>query len=381
MLATLFLSLSVLLQVATVVLVLRLIPLSRARLAWVLISAAILVRTVRISIQLGLVLGGYTHPTSVLDEGLACLASLLLFVGAWTLAPLFQALRNSERQLQELLVESRNLQRAAQEANKAKDEFLAGVSHELRTPLTVLSSSLELLESPSGIMLPQALAMSRDATATLARLIEDLLDSAQIGAGRMKFVREPYSPRDCLNRATRFFMEPAREKGLELTSSVAAGVPEFVIGDGGRVVQVLNNLLDNALKFTREGRIRVVLSDSQFSDRGGRGLLFQVADTGCGIPTEKVDHVFQNFYQADMSPTRLYRGMGLGLGLSQALVEGMGGQIWIETTGPSGTTINFILPWAPIEAPDRDAAGRSGVVPGRSSSRLPNPSYAPVDKE
>ena len=371
MIAAILLLVSILLQCGAVYFALRLIPVSRGRTAWVLISAAIVLRAVRHLVQFGLILNGSITVPSTLDELLSTATSLLLVIGLWAVSPLFLAFQEAEKKNRALLEESRALQKAAQEADRAKDEFLTGVSHELRTPLTVLIGALDLAKEPSGAPQPQVLKMAWEAAQALRRLIEDLLDSARIGAGRLQFVNEPYSPQECLEKAVRYFQAAADSKGLRLRWEVSRGLPKYLMGDAERVSQVLRNLLDNAVKFTSQGEVRISLYDNGNSPDGKvRGLLYRVRDTGCGIPEDKLKRVFENFYQVDMSPTRLYRGMGLGLGLSQALVEGMGGRIWVEATGPGGTTISFVLPPRGTPEPSLPPPGESPntrkiVFPGR----------------
>lgn len=348
---TIILLASIGVQLVTVSLVLRLIPVSRGRLAWVLLASGIGVRAIRHIFRFGLILDGVLTTPSTLDEALNLMTSLLVLGGVWAIKPLFTTFQASERKTRELLKEARALQLAAQSAERSKDEFLAGVSHELRTPLTILIGALDLAEDPTGAPQPQVLKMARDAAGTLRRLIEDLLDSARLGTGRLQFLNEPFSLRECLDQAAGAFRSAAEKKGLTLNLEVSEEMPQYLMGDGERIRQVLRNLLDNAVKFTEKGRIDMLLCGYGSSPDGAvEGLLFQVRDTGCGIPEDKVPLVFKNFFQVDMSPTRLYHGMGLGLGLTQALVEGMGGRVWVEATSPSGTTVSVVLPLVPPDA-------------------------------
>ena len=189
-------------------------------------------------------------------------------------------------------------------------------------------------------------------------MINDILDFSKIEAGKLSL--DPIAVRPA-RRARRDPPDPgpaAHAKGLELACRIAPDVPDALVGDVGRLRQVLVNLVGNAIKFTERGEVVVAVVLEAASDGTGRRLRFVVADTGIGIPAEKLDAIFEPFEQADGSTTRRYGGTGLGLAISAKLVAMMGGQIWVESQPGRGSTFEFTV-----------ALGRAGV---RSTRRRPS---------
>lgn len=233
---------------------------------------------------------------------------------------------------------------AAEEANKAKSNFLANISHELRSPMQLVSGYAELLlddaqlDSSERRKLETILGSSRG----LVRIVDDLLDISKIGADKLELEAAEFDPLDLTRCTVDSFEEPAARKRLALLFSPAPGVPATVVGDAVRLRQVLVNLLDNAVRFTQAGEIEVSVriaavdgSPQSFE------LHFVVRDTGIGIPADRVEHVFEPFTQADSSTTREYGGTGLGLAVCRGLVKSMGGDISIDSTTGVGTTVRF----------------------------------------
>jgi signal transduction histidine kinase len=235
---------------------------------------------------------------------------------------------------------------AAEAANQAKSEFLANMSHEIRTPLAGALGMINLvLEMKIGDEERQFLEMARRAADSLLHLISDLLDFARVEAGIMKFEKKSFPVSRAIKTAMEAVTITAREKGLHLSWSMDAAVPEMLDGDEGRLRQVLVNLLGNAVKFTKDGKVEVAVRP--FCDPGapGRGfLVFSIRDTGIGIPPDHMEKIFGKFIQVDPSTTRRYGGTGLGLALSQQIVENMGGKIWAESRQGAGSTFSFTLP-------------------------------------
>jgi signal transduction histidine kinase/CheY-like chemotaxis protein len=247
----------------------------------------------------------------------------------------------ARKQAEKRLREAKN---AAEEASRAKSEFLANMSHEIRTPMTVFMSAIEhLLQIDRNPERRQLLGMADVSARRLRALIDDILDFSRIEARKVELEEGPFDLRACVREAIDMFTLPAREKDLTLESEVSADSPEKVLGDPNRVGQVLINLIGNAVKFTREGTVRVCVQPR------GDLLEFSVADTGIGIPKEKLPLIFESFSQVDMSFHRQHEGSGLGLAISKGLVELMGGEISIQSRLGEGSVFTFTVPLKTIE--------------------------------
>ncbi len=233
---------------------------------------------------------------------------------------------------------------AAEEASQAKSEFLANMSHEIRTPMTVFMAAVEhLLQTDRNPERRHLLGMADQSAKRLRSLIDDILDISRIEARKVEIEEAQFDLRDCIREAVEMFALPAREKGLQLEMEIEEEVPRTVVGDPDRLGQVLINLIGNAVKFTHKGVIRVCVQP-----RGGF-VEFAVADTGIGIPEDKLDLLFQSFSQIDASFTRQYGGTGLGLAISKELVELMGGEISVQSHKREGSVFTFSLPLKSVE--------------------------------
>ena len=256
----------------------------------------------------------------------------------------------------------RNAREAAVSASRSKSEFLANMSHEIRTPINGILGMTELaLETSLTRLQREYLGMVRSSADALLTVINDILDFSKIEAGKLDLERAPFRLRESLDDTICTLAQRAHAKELELACRIAPDVPDALVGDPGRLRQVLVNLIGNAIKFT--GRGEVVISVEAGPPVDGEVVLrFSVADTGVGIPEDKRRAIFEPFEQADGSTTRKYGGTGLGLSISSKLVALMEGRIGVEGEVGVGSTFRFTAKFG--LGPGEDGPGRADV-PGR----------------
>jgi len=218
------------------------------------------------------------------------------------------------------------------------------MSHEIRTPINGITGMTELaLATPLSTQQRNYLNAVKQSANALLTLLNDILDFSKIEAGRMELEKIPFRLRDVVGDAVQVLAVPASQKGLELVYRVAPDAPEQVLGDPGRLRQILVNLVGNAIKFTERGEVVVdVRGESPTTDAAL--LHFAVRDTGIGIPAEKRDCIFEAFRQCDSSTTRRFGGTGLGLTISAQIVHLLGGRMWVESEVGQGSTFHFAVP-------------------------------------
>jgi len=233
--------------------------------------------------------------------------------------------------------------REAEEANHIKSQFLANMSHEIRTPMNgIIGMTALALDAGPTPELQEYLSNIKISAQALLKILNDILDFSKIEAKKIELEALPFQLHHFIHEIISVQTLQAREKNLELIFDISPDIPLHLIGDPGRLRQIITNLVSNAIKFSKKGKIRLTVAEE--SRTHGRSVLhFTVSDSGIGIPESKQKQIFQAFSQADGSTTRQYGGTGLGLSISSQLVRLMGGQIWVESKPGKGSEFHFTV--------------------------------------
>ena len=262
-------------------------------------------------------------------------------------------------ELEELLIQSK----IETEKAKAKDIFLANMSHEIRTPLNAIIGFNDIL-SQSSLSPEQRKNVDIISTAsrTLSVIINDILDLSKLGSGKLELDRKPIHIEEVCKQVIKLESTRARSKGLKLFFSYDNEIPDLVKGDDIRLSQILINLLSNAIKFTETGHVELKVREGNRNGQEAE-IIFSVADTGIGIPEDKLDKVFERFSQAETYTTRMYGGTGLGLSIVQSLVELQHGRIMVSSKPGQGSVFSFTIPFEISQEGEAGAVRESGNHP------------------
>lgn len=285
------------------------------------------------------------RPPSLLHSS-GALTAIAVALGVLLLAlSWIYALRRSIRKQ---TAEIRVLLTKAEDASRAKSEFLANLSHEIRTPIHgIQGMHALLLESHLTAEQIEELTIAQDATAHLLAVLDDVLDLSRIEAGQMSLESLPFDPARVVRGAVRIFSPKAAQKGLQFLSRIDE-LPPLVAGDATRLRQIIFNLLSNAVKFTETGSVSM-RAWVQSRDAAGISIAFEVRDTGVGIPLEKQADIFESFRQADGTISRRFGGSGLGLAIAQRLVHQMGGNLQVHSEPGNGSAFQFSAVFAAVD--------------------------------
>ncbi len=247
------------------------------------------------------------------------------------------------KRLENALIEAKS---NAEKASEAKSNFLSTMSHELRTPLNAIMGITQVMENETHDpgKDQENLTIINQSASQLLTLINDILDHSKIESGEITFEKNYFNLQEVLQKVRQAFSRKFKEKGLDLNLSISPEVPDNLKGDQNRLLQILNNLISNGLKFTSEGYVSLKINLKEKTEKGVK-LQLIAEDTGIGIPKDKKEQIFDAFKQVENNIARNYEGTGLGLSITNKLVQKQGGSIWLESQEGSGTSFYIELPF------------------------------------
>ncbi|MEO1241815.1 MAG: ATP-binding protein [Pseudomonadota bacterium] len=279
-------------------------------------------------------------PPSPFDITTGSMSRWLMVGLSFALIMLTAGAATFQREMERAAVKLSEARIEAEAANRAKSDFLAKMSHEIRTPMNGVLGMAEMLESTNLDDQQTLYARTISASGTsLLSIINDILDLSKIEAGHPSFENEPFELKDFIDQIGMLFQTSAQQKQLDFLVSYNENLPVEVVGDAGRIRQILINLIGNALKFTHEGHIEIKVGG--VANGSTADLEFTVEDTGIGVPADKVEHIFNKFEQVETSTTRRFEGAGLGLAISRQLAHAMGGELTMRSVQDEGCSFTF----------------------------------------
>jgi signal transduction histidine kinase/CheY-like chemotaxis protein len=313
---------------------------------------------------------GLAATSLFMRDGVMVTNAALLFAGSMFIiyaVTAYRAWGKASGELQRARAEAEERRAIAEQASASKSTFLATLSHEIRTPMNgILGMAAALEESDIGPEERQKVRVLRQASDLLLVLLNDVLDMSKIEAGKIELEVKPFHIGEVIERVAALHGTEAERKGLILRSELSAAMPLRWIGDEHRIVQVLHNLTGNAVKFTGEGEVVLGLAPLE----EGKGIVLTVRDTGIGMSAEERARVFEPFTQADSSTTRVYGGTGLGLTITNGLIEAMGGTLSVESEKGEGTTFIIRLPLMGADTERTPAAATTEPAQGLDGLRI-----------